>query len=173
MSNTPFDSFENSSARASRPNMPSLTVTGPSAAPALTSDSSESALCGLIVASMRCISAITAAIATSASARLAAYNSTSMAVPMMASSRRYQPAPAGADPWAGRGDGGATVVMGKGRLVMISTLEPGGSRDPAEDGKIVVLRTAGAVQEELRSGHADCTFPCFGRIFAVKSIDQV
>ncbi len=87
--------------------MPSLTGTGPSAALALTMDSSDVALCGLIVASMRCISAITAAIATSASSRLGACSSTSIEVPMMASSRRYQPAP---DPWTGVGGAGLAVA---------------------------------------------------------------
>ncbi len=123
MSNAPPDKLENATARDSRPNMPGLTRTGPRAAPALTSDSSESALCGLIVASMRRISAITAAMAASAPARSAAWSSTLTSVPMIASSARYQPP---ADPWAGVGDGETLAAAGEWTVVMV--LDPGPGR---------------------------------------------
>jgi len=126
MSNAPPDSSENASARVSSPNRPSLTVIGLSAAWAFRIDSSDVTLCGLIVASMRCISAMTAPMASSASARSWANSSTSIEVPMMASSRRYQPAPI--DP--GTDVGGALAMAGEWRLVMDVSPDLAWSREP-------------------------------------------
>ena len=87
MSKAPPDSAENSAARTIRRAISALTGTGPAPAPRLMRDSSESALCGLMVRSMRCISSITAVIAASPAARWSHQSSTTMAVPMIDSSR--------------------------------------------------------------------------------------
>ena len=91
MSNAPPESAENSAARTIRRAISALTGTGPAPASRLMRDSSESALCGLMVRSMRCISSITAAIAASPAARSSHQSSTTIAVPMIASSRLSQP----------------------------------------------------------------------------------
>ena len=91
MSKAPPDSCEKCSARSTRRNISSLSTTGAAAARRLMRESSEPGLCGLIVRSMRCISAITASAAAMASDRPSHHNSTRMAVPMMASSRVNHP----------------------------------------------------------------------------------
>ena len=83
---------EKASARSISPNISVDRRTGCAAARRLMRESSESALCGLITRSMRCISAITASIAAWPAASSSAHSSTVMAVPMMASSRLNQPA---------------------------------------------------------------------------------
>ena len=92
MSKAPPVSRAKLSARASRLVISSLRRTGPAPAPRLIRVSSESSLCGLMVRSMRCISAITASIAASPSAAVSLQSSTTMAVPMIACSRFSQPA---------------------------------------------------------------------------------
>ena len=87
MSKAPPESAENSAARTIRRAISALTGTGPAPASRLMRDSSESALCGLIARSMRCISSITAVIAASPAARSSLHSSTLIAVPMIASSR--------------------------------------------------------------------------------------
>ena len=92
MSKAPRETAEKASARSISPNISVDRRTGCAAARRLMRESSESALCGLIARSMRCISAITASIAAWPAASSSAHSSTVMAVPMMASSRLNQPA---------------------------------------------------------------------------------
>src|SRR5882757_749598 len=92
MSNAPSDNFEKSIEREMMSYIGWLIATAWYAASRLMRDSSDSGLNGLIVSSMRYISAMTAAIADSPAAPSSLHNSTRTAVPMMASSRLYQPA---------------------------------------------------------------------------------
>jgi hypothetical protein len=91
MSKAPPVSRAKLSARARRLVISSLRRTGAEPAPRLIRVSSESSLCGLMVRSMRCISAMTASIAASPAAASSLQSSTTMAVPMIACSRFSQP----------------------------------------------------------------------------------
>ena len=73
--------------------------------------SSESSLCGLMVRSMRCISAMTASIAVSPAAAVSLHSSTTIAVPMIASSRFIQPALAPAEAGSARGSRAGEVEV--------------------------------------------------------------
>ena len=95
MSNAPPDSFENSIERVIRSSISWLMGTCLCAASRLMRDSSLSGLYGLMSASMRCISSITALMAERAAAASSCHSSTRTAVPMIASSREYHSAGAG------------------------------------------------------------------------------
>ena len=90
MSKAPPERCEKNIARSTSPAISLLSGTARCAASALMRDSSEVGLCGLIAASMRCISAITASMAASPARGSSLHSSTLIAVPMIASSRRSQ-----------------------------------------------------------------------------------
>ena len=96
MSKAPPERCEKNIARSTSPAISLLSGTARCAASALMRDSSEVGLCGLIAASMRCISAITASMAASPARGSSLHSSTLIAVPMIASSRRSQPPTAAA-----------------------------------------------------------------------------
>ena len=90
MSNAPCDSCEKRCACTSSRNISLDSATGACPASRLMTDSSESALCGLIVRSMRCISVMTSSMALSPRAASSHHSSTRMAVPIATSSRDSQ-----------------------------------------------------------------------------------
>jgi hypothetical protein len=86
---------------------------------------------------------------------------------MIASSRRYQPAP---NPVGGV-VGLALAMAGEWRLVIGRLPEREGPGNPGIGG-IGVVRSVVRPEADCAGGHTVCTVLRFGRIFAVKRFDQ-